>query len=514
MEASRIVVELNDVSVRIGNTTILSRLTWLFRSGENWAVLGGNGAGKTTFLSLIRGDIWPAPGCGRRVYRWNGQAKETPIGFREQTALASSELLDLYRTMAWNVSGLEAVCSGFQGTPLFSGKLDRARLERASDVIAELGIEELGDRRILTMSQGEAKKVLIARAMVQQPRFLFLDEIYTGLDARSRDMVMRLLERVAEQGTQILWSAHDAKEIPASVTHVLILQSGKIMEQGRISDMPTGVIAQSKSKPRVTLGRTPESKPQERRSESRVRMEDVDVFQGGRRILEHIDWTVETRQNWALLGKNGSGKTTLLKLIIGELRPLWGGKIRRFGRDDPQSLWEIRKRISLVTPDLQAMHASRQTGLDMVVSGFYGSVGLFDEPTQSQKVSARSWFQLLDVTWMENREVRTLSYGQIRMLLVMRAVVTRPRILLLDEPFSGLDEDARGKVLSIVEEFACADTSVIYVSHRYNELFSALTHVAVLEKGRMIFQDTRKQWESASLPELRSPLVVSAESSR
>jgi len=150
----------------------------------------------------------------------------------------------------------------------------------------------------------------------------------------------------------------------------------------------------------------------------------------------------------------------------------------------------------------------------MVVSGFYGSVGLFDEPTQSQKVSARSWFQLLDVTWMENREVRTLSYGQIRMLLVMRAVVTRPRILLLDEPFSGLDEDARGKVLSIVEEFACADTSVIYVSHRYNELFSALTHVAVLEKGRMIFQDTRKQWESASLPELRSPLVVSAESSR
>ncbi|MGO9568972.1 MAG: ATP-binding cassette domain-containing protein, partial [Desulfomonilaceae bacterium] len=104
----------------------------------------------------------------------------------------------------------------------------------------------------------------------------------------------------------------------------------------------------------------------------------------------------------------------------------------------------------------------------------------------------------------ENREVCTLSYGQIRMLLVMRAVVTRPRILLLDEPLSGLDEDARGKVLSIIEEFACADTSVIYVSHRHNELFSALTHVAVLEKGRMIFQGTRRQWQSISLPELRS----------
>jgi molybdate transport system ATP-binding protein len=499
MEASRIVVELDDVSVRIGKATILSHLTWLFRSGENWGVLGGNGAGKTTFLSLVRGDIWPAPGCGRRIYRLNGQANETPIGFREQTGLASSELLDMYRTMAWNVSGLEAVCSGFQGTPLLSERLDEARLKRVANVLATLGIEELADRGILSMSQGEAKKVLIARAMVQHPRFLLLDEIYTGLDAHSRDMVMRLLERVTEQGTQILWAAHDAKEIPASVTHVLTLQSGRIMEQGRISDMSTGVITQSKSKPKVTLGRPLDSKWQEKRSEFLVRMEDVDVFQGGRRILEHIDWTVETGQNWALLGKNGSGKTTLLKLIIGELRPLWGGKMRRFGRDDPQNLWEIRKRISIVSPDLQAVHSSKQTGLDMVVSGFYGSVGLFDEPTQSQIMSARSWFQLLGITWMENREVRTLSYGQIRMLLVMRAVVTGPKILLLDEPLSGLDEDARNKVLSIIEEFASAGTSVIYVSHRYNELFSALNHVAVVEKGRMVFQGTRKQWQSVSL---------------
>ncbi|MGO9567012.1 MAG: ATP-binding cassette domain-containing protein, partial [Desulfomonilaceae bacterium] len=299
MEASRILVELNDVSVRIGNTTILSHLTWLFRSDENWGVLGGNGAGKTTFLSLVRGDIWPAPGCGRRIYRLNGQAKETPIGFREHTGLASSELLDLYRTMGWNVSGLEAVCSGFQGTPLLSEKPDGARLDRASNVLATLGIEELADRHILTMSQGEAKKVLIARAMVQQPRFLFMDEIYTGLDARSRDMVMELLERVAEQGTRILWSAHDTKEIPASVTHVLTLQSGRIMEQGRGSDMSTGAIARSKRKPKVTLGRTLESKPRETSNESLVRMEDVDVFQGGMRILEQINWTVGTRQNWA-----------------------------------------------------------------------------------------------------------------------------------------------------------------------------------------------------------------------
>jgi molybdate transport system ATP-binding protein len=499
MKASKTLVELNDVSVRIGKATILSNITWRFRSGENWAVLGGNGAGKTTFLSLVRGDIWPAPDGGRRIYRMNGQATETPIGFREQTRLASSELLDLYRTREWNLSGLETVCSGFQDTPLVSGQPEKDGLERANDVMATLGIEELSGRRILTMSQGEAKKILIARAMIQNPRFLFLDEIYTGLDARSKETVMGLIQRVIEQGTQILYAAHNAKEIPAGVTHVLILRSGTIVEQGGVSDTSIGAPARPKGKPKVEPGEITEPRPQKTLREPLVQMKDVDVFQGGAKILEQINWTVETGQNWALLGKNGSGKTTLLKLIVGELRPVWGGKIRRFGRDGTQTLWEIRKRISLVTPDLQAMHVSGQTGLEMVVSGFYGSVGLFDEPTRSQMESARSWFGLLDLTWMENREVRTLSYGQVRMLLVMRAVVSRPRILLLDEPLSGLDEDASGKVVSIIEEFACADTSVIYVSHVKSELFSVLNHVAALENGRMIFQGTRNQWQSTGL---------------
>jgi len=309
-------------------------------------------------------------------------------------------------------------------------------------------------------------------------------------------MVMELVDRAAEQGTQILWAAHNASEMTVRITHVLTLQSGKIVEQGRVQDISAVAPSDSESKPEVTLGSMLQLGPQKTTPESLIQVEGVEVFQGGNRILERIDWTIGAGENWALLGKNGSGKTTLLKLIIGELRPLWGGRICRFGRDDSQTLWEIRERISLVTPDLQAMHATEQTGLDMVVSGFYGSIGLFDEPSKSQLVSARSWFQLLGVESLEHREVRTLSYGQIRILLIMRAVVNGPRILLLDEPLSGLDDDARGKVMSIVEEIARGDTNVIYVSHRFDELFSALTHIAVLEKGRMVFNGTREGWES------------------
>jgi molybdate transport system ATP-binding protein len=498
MEGAKILVELNDVSVRFGKSTVLSNVTWLFRAGESWGVMGGNGAGKTTFLSLVRGDIWPAPSGGRRIYRLNGHAQESPIGFREQTGLASSDLLDLYRNMRWNLTGHEAVCTGFMGTPLPTERIDETKLERVADVLETLGIEELADRHILSMSQGEAKKILIARAMVAKPRFLFLDEINTGLDAGSREMLTSMLERVAEQGTQILCAAHNVEEMPASITHVVSFQSGRIVQQGRVSEMGGNGTAHSKSKSKAALGRILESQPLKQSPESLIHVEKVDVFQGGTRILEGIDWNVEAGQNWALLGKNGSGKTTLLKLIIRELRPLWGGTILRFGRNDPETMWEIRKRISLVSPDMQATYATEQTGLDMVVSGFYGSVGLFYEPTESQVMSARSWFQLLGVESLEDREVRNLSYGQIRILLIMRAVVNGPRLLLLDEPLSGLDDDVRGKVMTIIEEIALTGTSVIYVSHRSNELFSALTHVAVLEKGKMVFQGTTKKWQSTS----------------
>jgi len=126
-----------------------------------------------------------------------------------------------------------------------------------------------------------------------------------------------------------------------------------------------------------------------------IEIEKVDMVVGGSCILKRIDWTVKNGENWALLGPNGSGKTTLLKLIVGEERPVWGGVIRRFGKDDLQTIDEIRRRISLVTPDFQADHMLRQTALEMVLSGFYGSVGLpHESTTEEQILTAQSWFKL------------------------------------------------------------------------------------------------------------------------
>lgn len=508
MSSSSLLIELKDVSVKVGNVTILSHLTWTLRTGENWAVLGNNGAGKTTFLRLVRGDMWPAAGCGRRFYHMNGRIQEGPIGFREHSGLVSPDLLDLYRTMEWDLCGLDVVYTGFEGTPLISGKRDEARMEQARDIMAVLNITHLSDTRIRGMSQGEAKKVLIARAMVKNPAFLFLDELDSGLDSRSHGTVMELVQAVVDRGTHVLIATHGNGSVPPFVTHVVRLEAGRIDGQGPVSfqaeepHVAPRISARS-STPQVLLKPAKENPC----GETLIHIENADVVRQGKRIVRGITWTVKAGQNWALLGENGSGKTTLLKLLVGDLRPVWGGKVSRFGKDDLQSIWETRQRVSLVTPDLQAAHASSQTGMRMVLSGFFGSVGLVDTPTEEQASIARSWFQRLGLQRLENREVRTLSYGQMRALLVLRAVVTNPTILLLDEVLSGLDDRARTHVTTIVEEFTSPERAVIYVTHDEREISALFDHVAVMKGGSMIFRGPKEHWEEGTLASRIAPPI-------
>ncbi len=497
MDSKEIVVELFQVCVRKGNTFLLSDINWVLRSGENWAVTGSNGAGKTTFLNLVRGDIWPAPQCGRRLYHLNGKPQTGPIGFYEKTGAVSTDLLDRYRSHGWDLTGLEVVCTGFNRTAFLYEKPTDSMLNRSQEALAMLGLEELSDRRILTMSFGEAKKLLIARALVHKPDILFIDELCAGLDVGSKERALSLIETVAEQGTQIICAAHNVEEIPNAINNLLTLESGRIIACG---PRAKGSIIRDRSPKNTHQGRknTTISKFENiNAAPPLIEMEKVDIALGGSYILKKIDWTVRNGENWALLGPNGSGKTTLLKLIVGEKRPVWGGVIRRFGKGGIQTIDEIRRRISLVTPDFQAEHMLSQTALEMVLSGFYGSVGLPHEPSEEQILTAQSWFKKLDMLGIENRQIWAFSYGQIRMLLIMRALVTNPRLLILDEPTTGLDNKAKNDVWKAVNQVIEEGTNVIYVTHDHKEMWPFLSHVAILRSGRMIFRGERNQWENS-----------------
>lgn len=499
MHSDRLIIRLNDVSYRLGSKMILSNINWVLRQGEDWAVLGANGSGKSTFLRLVRGDIWPMPGHGARTYYNNGEPNCSPMAFKPQTGLVSSELLDRYKHLGWNIAAREAVCSGFWDTAYVFQKPEAWERDRVEEVMVWLGLEPLADRNILTLSLGEAKRVLIARALVHEPRLLLLDEVFDGLDQVSRRTVRRIIQKAAESGTQLLCAAHVIHDLVPAITHALTLEAGRIVTCGKkafsVPRTPSGSTEPACFTPDVDLpGRKPSSSV-----EFLIEVEHADVFLQGKHILKAIDWTIKPDESWALVGENGSGKTTLLNLILGDVSPALGGNVHRFGREGLRSIWEIRRQISLVSPDLQAEHVWNQTGLETVLSGFFGSIGLHRPATAEQYHLARRWLHELDLAHLAERDVLTLSYGQARMLLIARAMVTQPKILLLDEPLSGLDGASRQDVLGLIDRLSRRGTTVVHVSHRREDVIGSSTHVAIMKTGKIVFKGTRNLFEALFL---------------
>ncbi|HMK33597.1 MAG TPA: ATP-binding cassette domain-containing protein [Desulfomonilaceae bacterium] len=493
-------MRFHDVRFCIGRSVILTDLNWALADGENWAVQGPNAAGKSTFLKLVRGDLHPCPGIGKRIFFIEGSPTESPLRFRRQTGLVSSELLDRYRTEGWNVSGLEAVCTGFDGTYLLQGKPGALQRARAREIMTFFGLEELADRSILSMSMGQAKRILIARALVHNPRFLFLDEACAGLDASSRSAVLDTIQKAAESGVNILYSSHNLDDCPPALNRFLKLESGRIVEQGGRHNTAT----------RKASGQSPfvRFRPGETRATEQphngflIRVENAAVSLNGATVIKEVDWTLRPGENWAVLGPNGSGKTTFLKLLAGELLPVWGGTVRRLGHRR-RTLWDIRQLVSFVSGDHQSSFQCGQTGLELVLSGFFGSIGLHEKPTPSQIAVARSWMNLFGLGESSDTDVRTLSYGRLRLLLIVRAMVTDPAVLLLDEPVVGLDTDAKAVVLHSIDKLAGRGTGIVYVTHHENELVNTLTHVALMHEGRFAFQGTRREFEERHFHRVR-----------
>jgi len=488
--ADQALIEMTGVAVIIDGRPVLSDINWALYPGQNWVIHGGNGAGKSTFLRLVRGDLWPAPGSGQRSYLINGGRQASPIGFKERTRLVSLDLLDQYRRLGWNLTCLEAVCTGFFDWPLLYDRPAQEQLTQAQRIMDRFGLAGQAERRINELSQGQAKKVLIARALAGRPDLLILDEVCEGLDRQSRAELLALIQQAAESGTQILYATHRTEELVPAFSHTLSLEGGRITGQGAIAPLPGRRPERrvSERAPRLHLVARPAAAPGR---PSLFELKDAAVVINDRRILSDLNWTIHQGENWALVGANGSGKSTLLKLLAGDLRPVWGGSIVRFSDPDLTNLMAIRRRLSLVSPHFQADHQARQTALETVLSGFSGSIGFHRRPTGPEDEAARSWLERLGLDGLAEEDIRTLSYGQLRRVLIARAMVGRPEVLLLDEPLGGLDGPARDEVSALIEDLARDGTAVIYATHYQEELIPSITHLAVMDGGRLAYQGPR-----------------------
>ncbi len=362
-----------------------------------------------------------------------------------------------------------------------------------------LGIEPLLQRKLAALSNGEQRKVFLVRTLLQSPRLLILDDPFGGLDRATRARLKSTIHRLMRGGLPILVITNRPDELPLCATHLLLVRNHRIIAQGTkravLKHARARELASSSFSAMSSRSSSAKYRQIGQRAAPLIELEHVTARLCGKRILNDVNWTMRRGENWALLGPNGSGKTTLLSLIQGDNPQGYAVDIKLFGTQSSstQTLWHLRRKIGWLSPELHLHHPPEWSCLEVVCSGYFNTVGLYDACSSRQRAEARNWLDRLGLGGFEKRLFGELSLGDQRMVLLARAAVKKPKLLVLDEPCQGLDASHRLAVLDTVDRLMeQTNANLIFVTHHAKEMPACVTHVLVLRGGRVLQIKRRK----------------------
>ena len=464
---------------------MLRDVSWRIQAGQRWLLVGGNGAGKTQLLKLLAGSVWPKPtGRELRRYRFQGETFDMPAGVADEIAYVGAERQDRYEHYDWNFRAREVVGTGIQRTDIPMRELTAAEQRQVAALLKRLGIDALAERRFLTLSYGERRLVLIARALASRPQLLLLDEVANGLDARNHARFLHWLNGTARSRMPWVFATHRSSDVPESMTHLLELEQGEVKRSGaRSAGSARDLLRQD---PDAFLSRKTATRARPRRRPVLVALRNADVYVDEAHILHGIDLEVRKGDCWVVHGANGSGKSTLLRTIYGDHAVASNGSIVRAGIVPGVALEKFKLRTAYVAPHLQTWHQPKMPVMEVVASGRYASIGLNDIITASDRKHAERALRRFGMFAMRARTLAEMSYGQARRILFARAWAREPALALLDEPFAGLDRATRADLARRLNAWLADGGSCVIATHHREEWPAHTTHVLELKTGRVI----------------------------
>jgi molybdate transport system ATP-binding protein len=502
---------IENVTLRTKDTLCFAGTNWRVNDDEQWALIGPTGAGKSLFVNALYGRVPVVQ--GQILYFFDGAPNGRTYLRRGEIVLVSAEtqreLLQRYAgyhqarwhsvegedvpTVAELLSGqsIEHVSPYDMTPPTINEAVYAAR---RNQVLELLGIGYLLDRKIIHLSHGEGRKVLLARALMQSPKLLILDDPFGGLDDASRKTLVRALTTILEAGQQrLLLVTSRREEIPDGITHVLGVAELRVAMQGTKAKILGAAFAKQvfavDSRVRRHVRQLPvahwEASPP---GAALIELQHASVNYQGVPVLHDITWTMRQGEHWAIRGPNGAGKSTLLSLILADNPQAYANDLKLFGRQrgSGESIWDIKRRIGWVAPELNNFYQSQGICRMVICSGFFDSIGLYHDVTPAQTQVAAAWMQALGIEALAEQSFQAVSVGEQRLILLARALVKQPSLLILDEPCQGLDGSHRARIIDLLDSL-CQQTpmSLLYVTHHTDELPQAITHVLELEQGRI-----------------------------
>ncbi len=463
---------LERVTAWISKNALLRDISLSLDPCEHWAVLGANASGKSALGRLLCGELEVVSG------RVSGALRSEFVSFE-----TVEEILEWERTHD-DSDFLDRID---HGTPvrefLLAGRLqDVLRFE---ELARQLDFVDLLERGIRFLSTGEMRKVTICRALLRKPQLLVLDEPFDGLDQASCAALQQLIADCAGQGIRIVLLLNRFSEILPLISHIAYVQDCSLVVAGPKDELLNLEALRRLHAFHYTL---PAQLPERDSAhvatslttdKPLIEMHDVVVSYGGQPVLNQLTWSVQPGQHWQISGPNGAGKSTLLSLVSGDHPQAYANNISLFGRQrgTGESVWEIKQQLGLLSTVFQQNYRVGVTAKLAVISGFFDSIGVYGQYSPQQQEIALEWLQILHMSQHRDTPLRSLSYGEQRMILLARAMVKQPRLLILDEPCQGLDDINRQMVLKLIECLAATgDTQLLYVTHHGEDRLACITH--------------------------------------
>ena len=431
--------------------------------GKVTVIAGRNGSGKTLYIEQLRRQL-----ASDRV-RY--------IAFTDSYGVNVDG--QYYLQLRWNQHDIDhetpTVGELLQRAYLLSGEDTEERRQMQQQLYSMFHMDDFLDKYIITLSSGELRKFQLTKTLFANPRLLIVDNPFIGLDAETRDQLKELLQKLAEEREmEIMLVIAKTDDIPAFADDV--------KETSPLGTVPAHVLSKEKCEAILSLP----YHDNDYNCQHVVNMKKVNIRYGERTILKDIDWTVMNGERWALSGRNGSGKSTLLSLICADNPQSYACDITLFDRPrgSGESIWDIKKHIGYVSPEMHRSYKRNLPSIRIVASGLMDSIGLYAVPNAKDYEMCRWWMDIFGIGELADRPFLQLSSGEQRLVLLARAFVKDPQLLILDEPLHGLDLWNRRLVKDIIETFCQRrNKTMIMVTHYQSELPNNITHQKFLARN-------------------------------
>lgn len=463
----RKVIEIINGIARHPDYRLTEPINFVLREREQLAILGPNGSGKTKLVnaiigrhSLLKNEVrYDFGDFSHRMVCENIRY----IAFRDSYGDADGSY---YYQQRWHSQDVEP-------SPQVRDVLPKECEGQVASLYADFAIDILLDKQLVMLSSGELRRLQIVKALMTAPRVLIIDNPFIGLDTSTRSQLTELMQRlIAERGLQFILVVSREEDIPNFVTRVV--QMGE-----KPTSQPPPLWGESTDIAELSPHREGDVQRTEESISPIINLRNITLRYGNHTIFEGLNWEVRCGERWALHGPNGSGKSALLSLICGDNPQAYACDISLFGRrrGTGESIWDIKKRIGYVSPEMHRAYLKDLPAIEIVASGLHDSIGLYVRPRPEQKDTCLRWMKLFGIEELADRTFLKLSSGEQRLVLLARAFVKDPELLILDEPLHGLDTYHREMTRRIIDTFCSRpEKALIMVTHHPEELPTCITH--------------------------------------